>query len=390
MKTSNLKPIAYNWAFIFLIYLLSSCNQPKEFPITITGQAAINETIVRLTDLDSKIVYDSTIVKNNQFTLHTNKINTGFYYIDFKNSTPIDSVTSGWVHWVGIYIEEGKQYSFYAKDKDSICNNNYTIRSNSNDQNKLNEYKKLSKNTYDSLKQVRDRLLVAKDLTQYKEPFYGIYSDSISLIDDQMGQSLTTSAHKFIRDNNNTILIPYLINQMSDLFDNYSLYKTALDKLNDDYKFKPETKKAFKNIEAASKLHLGAILPEIAGKDTSGQSYDYDFSNKKLVLVDFWASWCTPCRQENPRFKRVYKKYKDQGFDIISVSMDQNIQKWKSAINEDGLTWTNISEGVRPSKSINYERFNTKYLPLNYLVNNEGKIIARNLDAYSIEKMFEN
>ncbi|TCK84779.1 putative periplasmic lipoprotein [Albibacterium bauzanense] len=96
MKKPNLKSITYSWAFFFLLYLLPSCNQPKEFPITITGQAEINETIVRLTDLNSKIVYDSTTVKNNQFTLHTNKINTGFYYIDFKNSAPIDSLTSEW------------------------------------------------------------------------------------------------------------------------------------------------------------------------------------------------------------------------------------------------------------------------------------------------------
>lgn len=390
MKKPNLKSITYNWIFIFLLYLLSSCNQPKEFPITITGQAAINETKVRLTDLNSEIVYDSTIVKNNQFTLDTNKITTGFYYIDFKNSTPIDSITSGWAHWVEIYIEKGKEYSFYAKDKDSILYNNYTIHSNSDNQNKLNEYKKLSKNTFDSLKQIRDRLIIAKDLTQYKEPFYGLYSDSISLIDDQMGKSFTSSAHKFIRNNNNTIVIPYLINQMSDLFDNYSFYKTALDKLNKDYKSRPETIKAFKNIEAASKIHLGAILPEIAGKDTSGNSYNYDFSDKKLVLIDFWASWCTPCRIANPELKKLHEKYKDKGFDIISVSMDQTISRWKNAINEDGLPWTNICEGVRPSESINYERFNTTALPLNYLVNSEGKIIAKDLDTYSIEKMLQN
>lgn len=390
MKKPNLKSITYSWTFFFLLYLLPSCNQPKEFPITITGQAGINETIVWLTDLNSEIVYDSAIVKNNQFTLDTNKITTGFYYLDFKNSIPINSNTSGWEHLIEIYIEEGKEYELIAKDKNSILNNNYTIRSNSNDQNKLEEYRKQSKSTYDSLKQVRDRLIIAKDLTQYKEPYYGIYSDSISLIESKIGQSYTTSAHEFIRNNNNTILIPYLINQMSDLFDNYSLYKTALDKLNKDYKSRPETIKAFKNIETASKIHLGAILPEIAGKDTSGNSYDYDFSNKKLVLIDLWASWCTPCRIANPELKKLHEKYKNKGFDIISVSMDQNISRWKNAINEDALPWTNICEEVRPSKSTNYERFNTKALPLNYLVNNEGKIIARNLDAYSIEKMLQN
>src|SRR5690606_34108666 len=127
----------------------------------------------------------------------------------------------------------------------------------------------------------------------------------------QIQQSYKTTAHEFIRNNNNTIVIPYLINTMGDLFDSYPLYKTALDKLNNDYKSRPETIQAFKSIEAASKLHLGALLPEIAGKDTSGNSYNYDFSNKKIVLIDFWASWCTPCRVANPELKKVYEKYKD-------------------------------------------------------------------------------
>lgn len=390
MKKPNLKSITNIWAFILLLYLLPSCNQPKEFPITITGQAAINETLVRLINLDQTVVYDSTIVKDNQFTLNTDKISAGFYYLDFNNSIPVDSNTSGWGHLIDIYIEEGKEYQLIAKDKDDILYNNYTIHSNSEDQNKLNEYRNLSKSSYDSLKQIRERLTVAKNLTQYKEPFYGIYSDSILLVESQMEKNLTSLAHKFIQNNNNTIVIPYLINKMNDLFDNYSFYETALNNLNKDYKSKPETKRAFKNIKTASKLHLGTLLPEIVGKDTSGNSYNYDFSNKKLVLVNFWASWSISSRVVNPELKELHKKYKDKGFDIISVSMDQTISRWKNAIIKDSLTWTNICEGVSILESINYERFNTKSLPLNYLVNNEGRIIAKDLDTYSLEKMLQN
>src|SRR5690606_23078896 len=376
------------WLF-FLLVILASCSQPKQFSITITGEGDLNNTQVSLKTQDLKITYDSSIVKNNAFTLQANKISAGFYYLAFKNKAPIDSTQTKWSQLVEIYIEEGKEYVFYAKDKDAVLYNNYTIKSNSHEQNKLNEYKQLSKIYYDSLKQEHTRLTLARNSILYEEPFYGLYTDSILDVETMMNEVPAITVRQFISDNNNTVMIPHLINQENKFFNNYSYYEEVLDRLNDDYKSKPETKKAYRNLKKASKLHLGFVLPDIAGKDPSGNSYNYDFSNKKVVLIDFWASWCTPCRIVNQELKQLNEKYKDKGFDIISVSMDQNISKWKNAINEDGLTWTNICEGVRPSKSVNYVRFNTRYIPLNYLVDNESRIIGRNIAPDSIERIMQ-
>lgn len=374
---------------LILLLLLAACNQPKRFPITITGEAAINETKVRLISQDQTVIYDSTIVENNRFTLSIAEISAGFYYLQFENNIAIDSLINGWKHRTEIYIEGGKEYAFYAKDKDAVLHNDYTIKSNSHDQNKLFEYKQQSIVYYDSLKRAHARFMHARDSILYEEPFYGLYTDSILDVETMLNEIPSITVRKFISDNNNTIVIPYLINKENDYFNYYTFYKEALDKLNDDYKSIPETKKAYKNLEKASKLHLGVLLPEIAGKDTSGNSYNYDFSNKKVVLIDFWASWCTPCREVNPRLKELHREYKNKGFDIISVSMDQSVLRWKDAINQDGLAWTNISEGVRPSKSVNYESFNTDYIPLNYLVDNKGRIIGRNIMPDSIERIMQ-
>src|SRR5690606_25611046 len=115
------------WLF-FLLVILASCSQPKQFSITITGEGDLNNTQVSLKTQDLKITYDSSIVKNNAFTLQANKISAGFYYLAFKNKAPIDSTQTKCSQLAENYTEEGKQDVFYAKDKDGALYGNFIIK----------------------------------------------------------------------------------------------------------------------------------------------------------------------------------------------------------------------------------------------------------------------
>jgi thiol-disulfide isomerase/thioredoxin len=104
----------------------------------------------------------------------------------------------------------------------------------------------------------------------------------------------------------------------------------------------------------------------------------------KYVLVDFWASWCGPCRQENPNVLSAYRQYKDKNFDILGVSLDDDKANWVKAIKDDGLVWTQISE-LKKWGSIIARDYKINSIPANFLINPEGKIIAKNLRGSELE-----
>ncbi|MCC6279471.1 MAG: TlpA family protein disulfide reductase, partial [Saprospiraceae bacterium] len=98
----------------------------------------------------------------------------------------------------------------------------------------------------------------------------------------------------------------------------------------------------------------------------------------KIVLIDFWASWCGPCRRENPNVVANYNKYKDKGFDILGVSLDREPNAWKKAIKDDGLPWHHISD-LKGWQSSHAAQYSVTSIPQTVLVDKDGKILARNI-----------
>jgi len=106
----------------------------------------------------------------------------------------------------------------------------------------------------------------------------------------------------------------------------------------------------------------------------------------KVVLLDFWASWCRPCRAENPNVVKLYNKYKDRGFTVYSVSLDQNKDKWIAAITKDQLTWSNHVSELTGWKSSAGNKYGVSSIPKTFLIDANGKIIAYDLRGNDLEK----
>jgi thiol-disulfide isomerase/thioredoxin len=128
------------------------------------------------------------------------------------------------------------------------------------------------------------------------------------------------------------------------------------------------------------------IAPDIEMVDPNGKTRKLSDLRGKYVLIDFWASWCNPCRMENPNVVRVYKAYKDKGFDIFSVSLDTEKDRWKKAIIADNLTWANHVSDLKGWQSDVVSQFQFQGIPHTLLLDPEGKIIATNLRGPALEQ----
>jgi peroxiredoxin len=177
------------------------------------------------------------------------------------------------------------------------------------------------------------------------------------------------AVHHSIRWNpeTDTALMNQMVSIYQQKFPNYDLTRQLVNKVN-----------------ATRRIAIGAIAPDIVSADTAGKAIDLKSYRGKYTLVEFWASWCAPCREESPTLVRLYSEFKDKGFTIFSVSIDKNTTQWKAAIRKDGYTWENVCD-LNGYGGPTAALYTVTAIPNSFLLDKDGRIIAKNLRGKVLE-----
>ncbi|MBS7199505.1 MAG: AhpC/TSA family protein [Bacteroidales bacterium] len=171
-------------------------------------------------------------------------------------------------------------------------------------------------------------------------------------------------------------------------------YFNALDQnVRDSY----DGRNILEYINTSKRLSPGKTAPEVTGKDIYDKEFRMSDLRGKYILLDFWASWCVPCRRSNPKLIEWYKKYHDKGLEVVCISSDDNIQKWREAVEKDAigmfhhlLSGKKIkSDGSLDDRDDQSVKYNVKFLPTKFLIDPEGKIVGQFEETKLEEKLNE-
>lgn len=138
----------------------------------------------------------------------------------------------------------------------------------------------------------------------------------------------------------------------------------------------------------ASTISVGSIAPEINLPQPDGKPFSSSSLRGKYVLLDFWASWCKPCREENPNVVKLYERYHKKGFDILGISLDESKERWTEAIERDGLPWHHVSD-LKGLNSAAIQLYDVQAIPMTVMLDREGRIVALNLRGRALEEKLE-
>ena len=215
------------------------------------------------------------------------------------------------------------------------------------------------------------------------QPYQSAFNETIPY-DSAVNAKATELTYQFAATHAQAFINPLAIYRYYQLTEDVAKADGLYNQLTTEIKNTPMGNAVAQVIAQAKQTALGYVLPDFSQTDTAGISISLASFRGKYVLVDFWASWCGPCRRENPNVVAAYNKFKDKNFTVLGVSIDKTERKndWLQAIKDDNLNWTQLLDWNNTVA----QQFQISSIPQNFLLDPEGKVLAKNLRGPALER----
>ena len=226
-----------------------------------------------------------------------------------------------------------------------------------------------------------DQYIVFSNLTK---PYQYLFEQN-AVIDPVSAKNAAVVIEGFAKKYPNSHVTPLAILRHFQVSADADKMEEMFNSLYPNIKATPIGQYIAQQIAEAKKNPIGKMLPDFTQTDTAGKELRLSSLQGKYVLVDFWASWCGPCRQENPNVVNAYQKYKNKNFIVLGVSLDKSKKPWIDAIQMDNLTWPHVSDlqGWQNAVAQQYQIYS---IPQNFLLDPTGKVIGKNLRGAALEE----
>ncbi len=340
------------------IFALFSCNK-STFNVNVELQNAEGKMIYLKKMVDKEFVtIDSAIMQNNIVN----------FIVESGNPTTYYSLNVKGVRYPINFFSENKDVKIFgdAQNRNEINVSAYKA------QQLINEYNEEIQNFYVQMRELGNEYQIAAQNNNKYE------MERISNEYDKAEKNQINYISLFLDKNSNSFVAPYILfnnrlnfelNELEDFVNNFNIsHEDNFSKLLKDY------------IAVLQRVDIGQPYLDFTQETPEGDMLSLSelVGKSKLLLIDFWASWCSPCRAENPNVVAVYNDYHEKGFDVLGVSLDMEKEKWVAAIEKDGLIWHNISD-LKYWQNEAAQSYGISSIPSNLLLDEKGIIIAKNL-----------
>ena len=340
-------------------------SQGKGFVINGTIKKAADNSYIYLTHKYNNInMVDSTLLKGEKFVFKGKTLEPNMYWITLKKIETPQLIF--FVDNTSITVTANADSMAYAHVKGGATQDDYKLWLDM--QNKFTDTRVSLIKQYNAYGQANDQINAKRimDTAMLLERVY---------IKDIIG---------FIKKHPASCVGGYIIYSATFDWPKIPEYEEMYNALSEQVKKGKFGVLADEKVNSIRGVTIGYPAINFTLQDMNGKNVSLSSFKGKYVLVDFWASWCGPCRGENPAVVAAYQKYKDKGFDILGVSLDQNKDKWKQAIEKDNLTWTHVSD-LKGWQSDVAHKYSVTSIPFNVLLDKDGKILAKALRGAALE-----